>query len=62
MNQIVAEANFGASMFEALLSPVMNKVHPCSIEGVRVSQQKERRICDTLGPSSSSTAWWSAAS
>lgn len=50
VNQIVAEANFGAGMFEALLSPVMNKVHPCSIEGVRVSQQKERRICDTLGP------------
>ena len=46
----MAESNFGAGMFEALLAPVLNKVHPCSIESVRVSQQKERRICDTLAP------------
>ena len=50
VTQVVVEANFGDGMFEALLSPVMNKVHPCGIEEVRVSQQKERRICDTLAP------------
>ena len=49
-SQIVAESNFGAGMFEALLAPVMNKIHPCSIESVRVSQQKERRIVDQLAP------------
>lgn len=46
----VAESNMGDGMFSALLSPVMQKVHPVSIEEVRVSQQKERRIVDTLAP------------
>lgn len=50
ITQVVSESNFGAGMFEALLAPVLNKVHPCGIESVRVSQQKERRICDTLAP------------
>ena len=46
----VAESNMGDGMFTALLSPAMAKVHPVSIEEVRVSQQKERRIVDTLAP------------
>lgn len=50
ISQVVAESNFGAGMFEALLAPVLNRIHPCSIESVRVSQQKERRICDILAP------------
>lgn len=40
----------GDGMFTALLQPVMARVHPLSIEEVRVSQQKERRIVDTLAP------------
>ena len=46
----VAESNMGDGMFTALLQPVMANVHPVSIEEVRVSQQKERRIVDTLAP------------
>ena len=41
---------FGDGMFAALLQPVMNKVHPCGIDEIRVTQQKERRICDQLAP------------
>ena len=55
VTQVVVEANFGDGMFSALLQPVL-KVHPCGIEEIRVNIQKERRICDTLGPVSSSTA------
>ena len=50
VTQVVVESNFGDGLFAALLQPVMNKVHPCGIEEIRVSQQKERRICDTLAP------------
>lgn len=49
-NYCVAESNMGDGMFTALLQPVMARVHPLSIEEVRVSQQKERRIVDTLAP------------
>jgi len=46
----VAESNMGDGMFRALLEPVMARTHPVSIEEVRVSMQKERRIVDTLAP------------
>lgn len=50
VTQVVVEMNFGEGMFSALLSPVMNRIHPCGIEEIRVTQQKERRIVDTLAP------------
>jgi hypothetical protein len=50
VTQVVIESNFGDGMFQALLSPVLNRVHPCGIEEVRVAMQKERRIVDTLAP------------
>ena len=50
VNYCVAESNMGDGMFTALLSPAMSKIHPVSIEEVRVNQQKERRIVDTLAP------------
>lgn len=50
VNAVVVEANFGDGMFSQLLKPVMTKVHPCTIEEVKHSTQKERRICDTLEP------------
>jgi len=50
VNQIIIEANFGDGMYQALFEPVVNKIHPCSIEEVKHSQQKERRIIDTLEP------------
>ena len=50
VTQVVVEANFGDGIFSHLLAPVMNRVHPCGIEEIRVNIQKERRICDVLGP------------
>ena len=37
-------------MYTALLTPILGKIHPCQIEEVRHSTQKERRIIDTLEP------------
>ena len=37
-------------MFTQLLAPIINRIHPCGIEEVRHSIQKERRIIDTLEP------------
>ena len=50
VNYVLAESNMGDGMFSALLKPVLNRVHPCSIEEVRHNQRKEIRLCDTLGP------------
>lgn len=50
VNQVIVEANFGDGMFTQLIKPVFAKVHPCAIEEVKHSTQKERRICDTLEP------------
>ena len=50
VNLVLVESNFGDGMFTALLKPVMAKVHKVSIEEVRHSTQKERRIIDTLEP------------
>lgn len=50
VNHVIYESNFGDGMFGELLKPVMAKIHPCSIEEVRHSTQKERRIIDTLEP------------
>ncbi len=50
VNQIIIESNFGDGMFTELLKPVLAKVHPCAVEEVRHSIQKERRIIDTLEP------------
>lgn len=48
--KIIVEANFGDGMFTQLLKPVLGRVYPCSIEEVKHSAQKERRIADTLEP------------
>ncbi len=37
-------------MATQLLKPIMSKIHPCEIEEVRHSIQKEKRIIDTLEP------------
>lgn len=50
VNSVQVEKNFGDGMFTELLKPVFNRTHPVSIEEVRVSTQKERRICDVLEP------------
>lgn len=50
VNNIVVEANFGDGMFTQLLKPVLNNIHPCSVEEVKNNKQKELRIIDTLEP------------
>ncbi len=50
VNQVIIESNFGDGMFTQLLSPFLGRIHPCAIEEVHNSIQKERRIIDTLEP------------
>lgn len=50
VNQVLVESNFGDGMFTELLKPYLAKTHPCSIEEVRHSAQKEKRIIDVLEP------------
>ena len=50
VNYIVVESNFGDGMFVKLLTPFITKTHPCTIEEVRHSVQKEKRIIDCLEP------------
>ena len=49
-NYAIYEANFGDGMFGELIKPVFGRIHPCTIEEVRHSTQKEKRIIDTLEP------------
>lgn len=51
VNKVIVEPNFGDGMFRQLLAPVLQKVHPCTLEDAERSQaQKEKRIIDTLEP------------
>lgn len=50
VKHVLVEGNFGDGMFSQLLKPVMNRIHQVTIEEVKHSTQKERRICDTLEP------------
>lgn len=50
VNEVVIESNFGDGMFSALLAPFMSRIHPCHLEEIHSSIQKERRIIDTLEP------------
>ena len=49
---IIIESNFGDGMFSQLLKPVLTEEvrYPVTIEEVKHSIQKERRIIDTLEP------------
>ena len=50
VNLILIESNFGDGMFKALIEPHFAKEYPVTIEEVRHSIQKEKRIIDTLEP------------
>lgn len=50
VNLILVESNFGDGMFTELLKPYLGRKYPCTVEEVRHSTQKERRIVDTLEP------------
>lgn len=55
VNRILVEENLGQGMFKSLLQPVLAKVgYACGVDLVRHHIQKERRICDTIEPLSSS--------
>jgi len=50
INEVWTEDNFGDGMFNALFAPVLQKIHPCGLDGYRVSGQKEVRVIDKLEP------------
>lgn len=50
VNHVVIEGNFGDGMFTKLLMPFLQRIHPVTVEDVKHSTQKERRIIDTLEP------------
>lgn len=50
VNQVLVESNFGGGMFSKVFQPVLNRYHPCSIEEVNQTVQKEKRIIDALEP------------
>lgn len=50
VNEVVVEANFGDGMFTKVMTPIFSKIHPCAIQEVKNTKQKELRIIDTLEP------------
>ena len=50
VNEVIIEGNFGDGMFTQLFKPILLKIHPCAIQEVKNTQQKEARIIDTLEP------------
>lgn len=50
VNHVVIEANFGDGMYTKLLYPIMAKHWAVTLEEVKHSIQKEKRLCDTLEP------------
>lgn len=51
VNKIIVESNFGDGMFTGYLQKALMKApYGCSIEEIKHSIQKEKRICDTLEP------------
>ncbi len=50
VNEVIVENNFGDGMFLKMLNPHLQKTHPVTLNEVRHSIQKERRICDVLEP------------
>jgi hypothetical protein len=49
-NRVIIEENFGDGMYSALLTPYLTRIYPVTIEEVKHSMQKEKRIIDTLEP------------
>lgn len=50
VNYVITEANYGDGMFTQLFKPVLARIHPCTVEEVKHSVQKEKRMADTLEP------------
>jgi Holliday junction resolvasome RuvABC endonuclease subunit len=50
VSNVLIESNFGDGMFTKLLTPFLVRIYPCTIEEVRSSIQKEKRIIDVMEP------------
>lgn len=50
VNLVLIESNFGDGMFTKMITPFFMRTHKVTIEEIRHSQQKEKRIVDTLEP------------
>lgn len=50
VNHIQIEDNFGNGMFTQLFKPYLRRIHPCRVEDITSSKQKELRIIDSLEP------------
>jgi hypothetical protein len=50
VNRVIMESNYGGGSFSELLRPWLTKIHPCQIENIHQSKQKELRIIETLEP------------
>lgn len=50
VHRVIIESNFGDGMFTKLITPVLAKAYPVTVEEVRSSTNKEARIIDTLEP------------
>lgn len=50
VNLVTVEDNWGDGMYRKLLTPILAKMHPCNLEGVKVKGQKEKRIIGALEP------------
>lgn len=50
VKHVLIESNFGDGMFKALIEPYFAREYPVTLEEIRHSVQKEKRIIDTLEP------------
>lgn len=50
VNNVIIEANFGDGMYTQLIKPILNQIHPCAVDEVKNTKQKELRIIDVLEP------------
>ena len=52
---VTVEKNFGNGAFTHILMPIIQRIHPCGVEEVWATGQKELRVIDTLEPVMSSS-------
>ena len=50
VNKVICESNFGGGMFTSALKKFLGALHPCDVEDIHSSGQKEKRIIDILEP------------
>jgi hypothetical protein len=50
VNEVIIESNFGDGMFRELITPYFTKIYPVTLNEVRHSIQKEKRMVDTMEP------------